>query len=150
MTIGTNRFVAYQICIHQKYYRIHRPIRATLRILVQNLKIEHHTSSQVWPWAENWLHRFNIITIYFYWIVLPRWCSNTMRITLSYQLAVPRQLDYLKQPLYIQVVIDDNLLERQMPLLFPAACKPKNLSHQSCCFLGLFLIWGVISTKDNA
>jgi hypothetical protein len=51
-----------------------------------------------------------------------------MRITLSHQLAVPRKLDYLKQPLYIiYVVIDDDLLERPVPFLFPTICKPKNL-----------------------
>ena len=54
-----------------------------------------------------------------------------MRITLSHQLAVPRKLNRLKQPLQyiIQVIIVDDLLERPMP--FPMTCKPKNLIDPS-------------------
>ena len=136
--------------IHHKYSIIHQP---TARIIAQNLKLSHHTSSHLRSWEEKIGYNviiFNIITIHFSWIIWPRLCPNTMRITLSHQLAVPRKLDYLKQPLYIiYVVIDDDLLERPVPFLFSTICKPKNLIHWSCCFLGSILICGVNSTKDN-
>ena len=36
--------------------------------------------------------------------------------------------------------LDDDLLERWMPFLFPATCRPKNLMHLSFYFLELILI----------
>ena len=86
--------------IHQQYSIVHKPsIHPTPRIIYAKFENRApYVKSCAILIGKDWRNRFNTITIHFYWNVWPSWYSNTMQITFSHQLAVPRELDHLKQP----------------------------------------------------